>query len=75
MQQPDLIEICGESSNRKTTLAGDDARNHAGRQISIFLRQTVARETEQGLLGVFASASHAAHRCWQQTCLLEITLQ
>ncbi|XP_063177333.1 cell surface glycoprotein CD200 receptor 1-B-like [Chroicocephalus ridibundus] len=30
MQQPDLIEIGGESSNRKTTLAGDDARNHAG---------------------------------------------
>lgn len=68
MQRPNSIEICGESSNRKNTLARDDARNHSSRQISTLLCQTVTRKIEQVLSGIFASASHAAHRCLKLPC-------
>lgn len=74
MQQPNFIELCGESSDRKTTLARGYAHNHSSWPISSFLCQTVTRKTEQTLLGIFTSASLAAHCCWQQTCLLAITL-
>lgn len=46
MQQPNLIETCGECSSRKSTLASHDAHNHSRRQISTFLCQRQAKQSK-----------------------------
>lgn len=37
MQQPNVIEIYGESSNGKMTVARGDTHKHSSRQISVFV--------------------------------------